>query len=61
MRWGNNKELISLPADKIVSICKEKINNSNKDIDFVDGATHNYVGMEDILGKDIIKFVKGIE
>ena len=61
MRWGNNKELISLPAEEIVSICNNKLINNHKDIGFVDGATHNYVGMEEILGNDIVKFIKGIE
>ena len=60
MRWGNNKELITLPVDKITSICKEKINNPNKDISYIDGATHNYVGKEEILAKDIISFLRKV-
>lgn len=57
MRWGNNKELISLPAEEIVSICNEKIKNDKKNINYIDGATHNYVGKEEILANDIIKFI----
>ena len=58
MRWGNNKELISLPADEVVNICKSKINNERSDIDFIDGATHNYIGKEDILAGQILNFIK---
>lgn len=61
MRWGNNKELISLPADKIVSICKSKICKGVTDIDFIDGATHNYIGKEQILAEQIISFVETCE
>lgn len=57
MRWGNNKELISLPADKVTAICNDKIKNNKKDIGYVDGATHNYVGKEELLADDIIKFI----
>ena len=58
MRWGNNKELISLKADEVANVCVSKINNQNKDIGYIDGATHNYVGKEDILAKEIIDFLK---
>lgn len=60
MRWGNNKELISLPAKDIVNICNEKIYNNNKDINYIDGATHNYVGKEDILAREIYNFLSKI-
>lgn len=58
MRWGNNKELISIPADEVTNVCINKINNQNKDIGYIDGATHNYIGKEDILAKEIIDFLK---
>ena len=58
MRWGNNKELISLPADEVANVCRNKISNQNKDIGYVDGATHNYVGKEEILANEIIDFLK---
>ena len=58
MRWGNNKELISIPADEVTNVCIKKINNQNKDIGYIDGATHNYIGKEDILAKEIIDFLK---
>lgn len=60
MRWGTNKELISLPAEKIVSICNCKIKNDVKDIDYIDGATHNYIGKEEILANQILNFIEKI-
>ena len=58
MRWGNNKELISAPADCVANICKKKINNNYKDIAFIDGATHNYTGKEQMLADEILNFIK---
>lgn len=57
MRWGNVKELISLPADEVVKICNSKIKNVDKDISFIDGASHNYAGREDCLAKEIMNFI----
>ena len=34
-----------------------KIINTNKNIGFIDGATHNYSGKEDILANEILKFL----
>lgn len=56
MRWGNVNELISLPADKLAELMNEKINNQNKDISYVDGATHNYKGKEELLAEEILSF-----
>ncbi len=60
MRWGNVNELISLPADKLAELMNEKISNPNKDISYVDGATHNYSGKEDYLAEEILNFLKKI-
>lgn len=57
MRWGNNKELISIPAEEVVKVCNEKIQNDKKDIGFINGATHNYSGVEEILADEIYSFV----
>lgn len=57
MRWGNVNELISLPADKLAELMNEKINNQNKDISYVDGATHNYKGKEELLAEEILSFL----
>lgn len=56
MRWGNVNELISLPADKLAELMNEKIDNQNKDISYIDGATHNYKGKEELLAEEILSF-----
>lgn len=58
MRWGNVNELISIPANELVSLMNKKIKNNQKDINFIDGATHNYKNKEQILANEIIKFIK---
>lgn len=57
MRWGNVNELISLPADKLAELMNEKIDNQNKDISYIDGATHNYKGKEELLAEEILSFL----
>ena len=61
MRWGNDKELIIDEAEKLCSNMKEKINNLNLDIGYIDGADHSYNGKEEILAKEISKFLKNIQ
>lgn len=58
MRWGNNNEMIVQNADELVSIVSNIILNDNKSIDYIDGADHGYSGMEDIIAKQIIEFIK---
>ena len=53
MRWGNIKELILQEPQEIVGILNEKIKNKSKDISYIKGANHNYVGKEEELGKEI--------
>ena len=60
MRWGNNNELILQPADKLVEFLNNKIQNDKKDLGFIDGATHNYSGKEQVLADDILKFLKKV-
>ena len=60
MRWGNNRELIIQKAEDLCQILKNKIHNKNLDIDFIDGANHSYEGKEEILGKEIRKFLENI-
>lgn len=57
MRWGNENEMIIQKADQLVSIVSNSISNSNKDIDFIDGADHGYTGKEEMLAKQITKFI----
>ena len=60
MRWGNNNELIMQPADKLVGNLKNKIKNDKMDINYIDGATHNYSGKEEILANQIFEFINKI-
>lgn len=60
MRWGNNKELISIPAEEVVRVCNDKIHNEKKNIGFIDGATHNYTGVEEVLADEIYSFIKNL-
>ena len=58
MRWGNVNELIAIPANELAELLNTKIYNANKDINFIDGATHNYTGKEQELAEQILKFLK---
>lgn len=58
MRWGNVKEMIVQEAQELVTIIKERLTNPNKDIDYIEGANHSYEGKENIVAKQIIKFIK---
>ncbi len=60
MRWGNDRELILQKAEDLVSLVDEKIVNSKKDIDYIDGANHNYLGKEEIVAEQIIEFISNI-
>ena len=58
MRWGNVNEMILQKADELVSIVSNKLENKNKDIDYIDGADHSYTGKYEILAEQIIEFIK---
>ena len=58
MRWGNVNEMVLQKLDDLVKIVKEKINNKNADIDYINGADHGYTGKEEIVAKQIIEFIK---
>lgn len=60
MRWGNYNEMIEQDANVLVELLNKKINNKNKDINFVDGADHGYTGKEEILSAEIINFLNKI-
>ena len=60
MRWGNNKELVSIPSEKIVEILEKKLDNEIKDIGVIDGASHNYSGKEEILAEELLNFLENI-
>lgn len=60
MRWGNNNELILQDASELVENLKKKIKNEKADINYIDGAGHNYKGKEEILSEEILSFIKNI-
>lgn len=57
MRWGNQNEMILQKADELVTIVSNSIENINKDIDYIDGADHGYIGKESEVAKQIIEFI----
>lgn len=57
MRWGNDNEMILQNADELVTIVNNNISNPNKDIDYIDGASHSYTGKEEVLAEQIMKFI----
>lgn len=56
--WGNVKEMIAQPIDELVNLIKNKINNENLDVGYIDGADHSYEGKELILAGEILSFIK---
>jgi pimeloyl-ACP methyl ester carboxylesterase len=60
MRWGNDNEMILQDADELVAIVNNIITNQNKNIDYIDGANHNYTGKEEIIAEQIIEFIKRV-
>ena len=61
MRWGNVFELIKQDAKELAEFMNKKINNPNKDIDYIDGANHGYNGKEEELAKQIVRFLLNVE
>lgn len=57
MRWGNDRELILQKADELCELLKTKVNNSQLDIGYIDGANHSYDGKEEILSEEIVEFI----
>lgn len=57
MRWGNINEMIEQDTKELVNFMNNKINNSKKNINYIDGADHSYTGKEEVLAKEIVKFL----
>lgn len=57
MRWGNNNELIMQEAGKLCEMMKNKIKNNCLDINYIDGAGHNYRGYENKLFEEMMQFI----
>ncbi len=60
MRWGNENELILQNASELVTMLNDKIKNQTKDINYINGANHNYLNKEEVLAEEIIMFLKQI-
>ena len=57
MRWGNEKEMKLQDAEELCRILKNKIENPNLNIGYIQGANHSYRRQEEILAKEIKKFL----
>ena len=57
IRWGNVHELVIQNLDELIKVLKGKIKNSNFDVAYIDGADHGYGGKEEILSKEIARFI----
>lgn len=60
LRWGNVREMMIQSFDQLIPMLKEKINNPNLDIDYIDGADHGYWQKEEQLAGEILKFLRKI-
>lgn len=60
MRWGNDNEMILQDAEELVTIVNNCITNQKKDINYIDGANHNYTGKEEMLAEQIVEFIKNV-
>lgn len=60
MRWGNKNEMIEQDAEDLVTFMRQKINNSQKDINYIDEADHGYTAKEEELAHQIINFISNI-
>ena len=56
LRWGE-KDLVIQSLDELIEFLKSKINNSKLDIDYIKDTDHGYSNKEEILGKEIVKFI----
>lgn len=57
MRWGNERELILQEPQQLCNTIKNKLNNKNVDIGYIDGANHSYRGKEVQLAEEIFNFI----
>ena len=57
MRWGNDNEMIIQQADELSTMVNNIITNENKNIEYIDGANHNYTGKEKEIAEQIVEFV----
>ena len=58
MRWGNERELILQYAKDLCQNLDGKIQNSKKNIGYIDGADHSYTGKEQELADELRAFFR---
>ena len=56
LRWGE-KDLVIQNLDELIDFLRTKINNSELDIGYIKDTDHGYTNKEEILGKEIVKFI----
>lgn len=56
LRWGET-DLVIQNLDELIDFLKSKINNNRLDIGYVEDTDHGYTNKEEILGKEIVKFL----
>ena len=61
MRWGNDKELVSMNTKELVKIMNNAIKNKEIDINYIEGANHTYTNKEDVLAREIVNFMKKLD
>ena len=59
LRWGE-KDLVIQSLDELIEFLKLKINNDKLDIDYIKDTDHGYTNKEEVLGKEIVKFINEI-
>ena len=57
LRWGE-KDLVIQPLGELIEFLKTKINNNKLNIGYIKDTDHGYTNKEEILGKEIVKFIK---
>jgi hypothetical protein len=57
MRYGTVNETITKKPLEVVEFISKLVNNSNLDVNFINGADHSYHGKERILVKEYIEFL----
>ncbi len=60
IRWGNVNEIIKQDAKDLAEFVNNKIKNTHKDINYIDGADHGYYQKEEQLADEIKNFLKSL-
>lgn len=56
LRWGEI-DLVIQKLDELIEFLKLKINNNRLDIGYIKDTDHGYTNKEEVLGKEIVKFL----